>query len=160
MVAALPSFTGGPGRHGAVTGPTTARCTCVTRRISIGIFLAVLTFGAAGCGGSTAQPPAPTPAAVPSAVPVPTSAVAAVPPQSSWKMPNLVGSNLQEAQDAIQALTAFGVAVTTSHDVTGAGRQQVLDRNWQVCSQNIPPGATITTSTMIDFGAVKLSERC
>jgi hypothetical protein len=75
-------------------------------------------------------------------------------------MPNLVGSNLQEAQDAIQALTAFGVAVTTSHDATGAGRQQVLDRNWQVCSQNIPPGATIITSTMIDFGAVKLSERC
>jgi hypothetical protein len=34
----------------------------------------------------------------------------------------------------------------------------VLDRNWTVCSQNVPVGATINTS--IDFGAVKLDERC
>ncbi len=110
--------------------------------VPLGIFFAVLTLGAAGCGGPTAQQPAPTPA------------------QSSWTMPNLVGSNLQEAQNTIQRLTKFGIAVTTSHDATGAERQQVLDRNWRVCSQNIPPGATINTSTMIDFGAVKLSESC
>ncbi|MGQ0719141.1 MAG: PASTA domain-containing protein [Pseudonocardiales bacterium] len=75
-------------------------------------------------------------------------------------MPDLVGSNLQEAQDTIQRLTDFGITVTRSHDATGAGRQQVLDQNWRVCSQSIPPGATITSSTMIDFGAVKRSERC
>jgi beta-lactam-binding protein with PASTA domain len=75
-------------------------------------------------------------------------------------MPNLVGSNLQDAQNAIQSLTGFEIAVTTSHDQTGARRQQVLDRNWKVCSQNIPAGRTITTTSKIDFGAVKLEESC
>ncbi|MGH4007968.1 MAG: PASTA domain-containing protein [Pseudonocardiaceae bacterium] len=75
-------------------------------------------------------------------------------------MPDLVGLNLQEAQNTIQKLTDFGIAWTRSHDSTGAGRQQVWDQNWRVCSQNIPPGTTITTSTVIDFGTVKLSERC
>lgn len=123
------------------------------------IFLAVLIFGTAGCGGPPVAQPARTPASVAPAIPASTSA-APTPARSSWTMPNLVGSNLQEAQDTIQRLTDLGIAVTRSHDVTGAGRQQVLDRNWRVCSQNIPPGATIMTSTMIDFGAVKLSERC
>ncbi len=72
-------------------------------------------------------------------------------------MPNLVGSNLQEAQDAIQALTGDKVLFTESHDATGAGRHQILDRDWKVCSQNVRPGATITAATAIDFGAAKLS---
>lgn len=75
-------------------------------------------------------------------------------------MPDLVGSNLQSAQNQIQSLTDFAIFVTTSHDATGAGRQQILDMNWKVCSQNIPPGSTISSDTRIDFGAVKLEERC
>jgi hypothetical protein len=75
-------------------------------------------------------------------------------------MPNLVGSNLQSAQDRIQRLTDFAIFVTTSHDATGAGRHQIVDRNWKVCAQNIPPGATIDRETRIDFAAVKLDERC
>jgi hypothetical protein len=75
-------------------------------------------------------------------------------------MPDLVGSGLQEAQDSMQELTAFGIAITTSHDATGAGRMQVSDRNWKVCSQNVPPGATVTPNTPVDFGAVKLGEEC
>jgi beta-lactam-binding protein with PASTA domain len=75
-------------------------------------------------------------------------------------MPNLVGTNLQEAQDRIQTLTSNAIFVTTSHDETGAGRQQVLDRNWKVCSQNVKPGQKIIASTQIDFGAVKTTESC
>lgn len=75
-------------------------------------------------------------------------------------MPDLVGANLQEAQDAIQSLTGFGIAVTTSSDATGAGRQQVLDRNWKVCAQSVAPGATITPDSLIDFSAAKVDERC
>ena len=137
----------------------------MNRCIPPAIFLAVLTLGVAGCDAPPAQQPAPpTSASVAPTIPAPTSATApapaATPTRPSWTMPNLVGSNLQEAQDTIQRLTNFGIALTTSHDATGAGRQQVLDRKWRVCSQNISPGATITTSTRIDFGAVKLSERC
>jgi hypothetical protein len=60
----------------------------------------------------------------------------------------------------IQSLTAYGIALTYSHDTTGAGRHQALDRNWKVCDQNVKPGATITSSTRIDFGAVKVEESC
>lgn len=75
-------------------------------------------------------------------------------------MPDLVGSDLQSAQNQIQSLTDFAIPVTTSHDATGADRQQVLDANWKVCSQSIPPGRTIDSGTRIDFGTVKLEERC
>lgn len=75
-------------------------------------------------------------------------------------MPDLVGSDLQSAQNQIQSLTDFEIPVTTSHDATGADRQQVLDSNWKVCSQSIPPGRTIDSGTRIDFGTVKLEERC
>ncbi len=98
---------------------------------------------------SAAAPAPPTAAATPAA-----------PTASSWAMPNLVGKNLQDAQDTIQALTANGIFVTTSHDATGAGRQQVLDRNWKVCSQNIAAGRAITADSEIDFGAAKLGESC
>lgn len=75
-------------------------------------------------------------------------------------MPNLVGQNLQAAQDAVQALTGHAVVFTSSTDATGQGRAQVLDSNWKVCSQNIRPDDTITATTTIEFAAVKLDEQC
>lgn len=75
-------------------------------------------------------------------------------------MPDLVGRNLQDAQDAIQALTGNRILLTSSHDETGAGREQVLDRNWRVCDQNVAAGTMITIDTAIDFGVVKLTESC
>lgn len=128
--------------------------------------------------GSIAKPAAPTTtapsqaagaetpaAAVPTSLAAPTQSpvVAAAPPvaaATSWTMPNLVGHNLQDAQDAIQALTSDAIFVTKSHDVTGAGRHQILDRDWTVCSQNVKPGAKITAGTAIDFGAAKIGEHC
>ena len=131
--------------------------------------LAVLAT-ATGCGGSDAPDDAPVRTVVVTvtvqAPPVaPTGpAVDPAPPAaasvSSWTMPDLVGANLQDAQNAIQSLTDFEIAVTTSHDESGAGRQQVVDRNWKVCSQNVAPGEKITKSSRIDFGAVKLEESC
>lgn len=80
---------------------------------------------------------------------------------TSWTMPDLVGKNLQEAQDSIQALTDNQVFYTGSTDLTGAGREQVMDRNWQVCTSTPAPGETFTADTSIEFGVVKLdSESC
>jgi hypothetical protein len=81
-------------------------------------------------------------------------------PGGSWTMPQLVGRNLQDAQDAIQSLTHDTVYLTRSHDATGRNRHQVLDRDWKVCTQNVAPGASFTAATTIDFGAVKSSESC
>ncbi|MCG5432423.1 PASTA domain-containing protein [Mycobacterium sp. MYCO198283] len=76
-------------------------------------------------------------------------------------MPDLTGQNLQAAQDAIQALTGGAVFYSGSTDLTGQGRMQVADRNWQVCTSTPPPGATITSATSISFGVVRIdTESC
>lgn len=78
-----------------------------------------------------------------------------------WTMPNLIGQDLQGAQDAIQSLTGDQLWYTASKDLTGKGRNQVLDRSWQVCSSMPPPGSTITPSTQITFGVVRIdTETC
>lgn len=79
----------------------------------------------------------------------------------SWTMPNLIGMDLQGAQDAIQSLTRGEVWFSSSTDLTGKGRAQISDRNWQVCSSTPPPGAKFSASTDIDFGVVRIdSEEC
>lgn len=72
-------------------------------------------------------------------------------------MPDFVGMQLQEAQDTAQA---DGLFMLTSHDSTGAGRVQVLDRNWQVCTQDPAAGETVSTDVEVDFGTVKTDESC
>jgi hypothetical protein len=75
-------------------------------------------------------------------------------------MPDEVGKALQDAQDDIQRVSGNPLYVTHSTDASGRGRLQVLDSNWQVCSQNVAPGQQATDSTDISFAAVKLSESC
>jgi len=78
----------------------------------------------------------------------------------SWTMPDLIGTDLQGAQDAIQSVSNGEVFFSTSTDLTGQGRAQISDRNWTVCSSTPPAGAAFTTTTEIDFGVVKDSETC
>jgi hypothetical protein len=87
-------------------------------------------------------------------------ASAASPAAESWIMPNEIGKSLQIAQDDLQALTGNPMFVSTSEDLTGQGRQQIMDRNWQVCSSTPPPGAPFTLQTNVVFGVVRDSERC
>lgn len=143
------------------------RCRRAGHLLTAGAVLAVL---AAGCADQPVAPtpPPPPPRATPSfTVPPPVTVTAATPTvvvategPRHWTMPNLVGANLQEAQDAIQELTGFEIPITISHDATGAGREQLLDRNWKVCSQNIAAGEEINSASRIDFGAVRTDERC
>ena len=79
----------------------------------------------------------------------------------SWVMPDLIGQNLQDAQDAIQALTGNGVFFSGSTDLTGQGRNQVLDRNWQVCTSTPAPGEALSNGTSVEFGVVRIDgESC
>jgi hypothetical protein len=111
-------------------------------------------FALAGCQDAPSGA-APQPSVGPSAGAQPPAAAA-----QQWAMPNLVGTNLQAAQDQIQALTGGAVFFTSSHDATQRGRNQVVDANWTVCSQNVATGAPITSASRIDFGAVKVDESC
>jgi hypothetical protein len=78
----------------------------------------------------------------------------------SFAMPNEVGANLQEAQDDIQRASGDPLFVSHSRDATGADRFQVLDRDWKVCGQNVPPGQQVSAVGHIVFTVVKDYEDC
>jgi hypothetical protein len=77
-----------------------------------------------------------------------------------FTMPNEVGKGLQAAQDDIQSVSGNPLFFTDSTDASGAGRLQILDRDWKVCSQNVPTGQSVNQDSGISFAAVKLAETC
>lgn len=131
--------------------------------VSVGALVVVTTSGCGGTSPGDSETSTDTPTATgparPEQAPVEEAPVEEAPAER-WAMPDLVGSTLQDAQDQIQSLTGGAVFHTASHDLTGQGRSQVLDSNWKVCTQNVEAGAPLTTESEIDFGAVKLDERC
>ena len=94
------------------------------------------------------------------AVSPPAGAPQPEPTASAFTMPNEVGANLQKAQDDIQRTSGNPLFITRSEDATGAGRHQILDRNWKVCSQNVPTGTNVDQSVAIVLGVVQLTESC
>ncbi|WP_219507094.1 PASTA domain-containing protein [Nonomuraea ceibae] len=71
------------------------------------------------------------------------------------RLPDVVGMNLQAAQDHLQAT---GFYILNDKDATGQGRLQVLDRNWVVVRQTPAAGKRVPTSTLITLYAKKLGE--
>ena len=130
------------------------------RLVFVAAGLAVV-VSACGGGGESAAPSTVTVRETVTSVPVVPAAPAAPAPAQSWKMPDLRGKNLQDAQDAIQLLTNDQVFFSGSTDLTGQGRNQIMDRNWQVCTSTPAPGASFTAETSIDFGVVRIdTESC
>jgi hypothetical protein len=78
----------------------------------------------------------------------------------SFVMPNEAGANLQEAQDDVQRASGDPLFVSHSRDATGADRFQILDRDWQVCGQNVPAGQRVSAVAHIVFSVVKDYEDC
>jgi Protein of unknown function (DUF2510) len=77
----------------------------------------------------------------------------------SFVMPNEIGTDLQSAQDDIQRVSGDPVFFSHSHDLLG-DRFQILDRDWQVCTQNVAPGQRVSAIGHVDFGVVKAYESC
>ncbi|MEU5697283.1 DUF3761 domain-containing protein [Streptomyces aurantiacus] len=73
----------------------------------------------------------------------------------SVTLSDYVGMGLQEAQDAAQA---DGLYSLRSTDATGQGRQQLWDRNWEVCSQTPGAGETVSADEALTFDTVDVSE--
>jgi hypothetical protein len=84
----------------------------------------------------------------------PDSATDAAPETAT--LPDLVGQDLQAAQDEAQAA---GFPLLDDQDAGGQNRLQVFDRNWTVCSQDPGPG-THPTDTHVTLYAVKDDETC
>jgi hypothetical protein len=70
-------------------------------------------------------------------------------------MPDVVCKDLQTAQDTLQSAGLFNLHST---DGTGAGRAQILDRNWVVIGQSVPVGATPGLDASITLTVVKFGE--
>ena len=70
-------------------------------------------------------------------------------------VPNVVGKDLQLAQDTMQAAGLYNL---TSHDSTGQARLQVLDRNWVVTDQTPAAGSSVAADQLIDLGARKFTD--
>jgi hypothetical protein len=78
----------------------------------------------------------------------------------TFTMPNEVGKPLQDAQDDLQAISGDILYVSKSTDATGAGRLQILDSQWKVCSQNVAAGTTVGPRDLVRFAVVRLAENC
>lgn len=109
----------------------------------------------------TVQAPAETTTvAAPATTPKAAPKKAATKEADGFTMPDEVGKGLQEAQDDIQAASGDPLYFTSSTDASGDDRSQIIDSNWQVCSQNVPAGTRADADTDITFDAVKLDEDC
>jgi len=102
----------------------------------------------ASAEGSASEAPAPT------KTPKPPKAAQA---PEKFAMPALVGMNLQDAQDTLQAKGSY---LLTQTDATGMERFQVLDAAWKVCYQQPAAGTKTSLDRMVELGAVKLDESC
>ena len=70
-------------------------------------------------------------------------------------MPDVVGMNLQAAQNKLQAL---GFVDLDSYDATGQGRLQVIDSAWVVVEQTPPAGTSIPSGRYIRLGVKRPGE--
>lgn len=117
----------------------------------------------------TVEVPAPTPDVTTPPVstePVEDAPIEATPDSDDWeetahpetfKMPKLVGKNLQLAQDKLQSLGSW---VLDQEDASGLDRFQILDSNWKVCSQKPKAGKVVSVNTVVVLKSVKLDEKC
>lgn len=91
----------------------------------------------AACSSQTPPPPQAPP--VPAEAVIGQTVVPGSKAPSGNIVPDVVGKNHQEAQDALQAA---GFHKLDEEDATGRGRSLVLDRNWVVVEQK-PKGGTV-----------------
>jgi hypothetical protein len=150
------------------------RRTAIAAVVALGVVLTAC--GGSGAGPATTEqviattePPSPAPsptAADPSPTPVESSSKAkpqkssaspTAEPVEKFRMPDLVGENLQDAQDELQSLGSF---LMDQVDATGEDRWQLLDSNWYVCSQKPAAGKKVSLSAIVKLYVVKLEETC
>ena len=141
------------------------------RALTFATLAAAALVAVTGCASSEPEPPvtvtvtaeapdepdAVTPSAPEedaAAAPAPTAEPAEV---ETFVVPDVVGQNLQYAQDTLQALGSY---VMDQEDASGLDRFQIDDSNWQVCSQSPVAGTTIPIDDTVTLWSVKLGEAC
>jgi len=148
--------------YSAATAPpkTVAQSSATSSRPAITEATEAVTTVATAAPTSTTALPVTTTVVATTAPPAPAT-VPRPADEVDFTMPDFRGMDLQSAQNLLQT---SGIFFSTSHDLHGS-RSQIVDSNWQVCSQTPPVGTRIRGATAdyegkIDFGVVKLDERC
>ena len=132
-------------------------------RTAITALAAAAVLALTGCAAEDTDPAPDAPAAsqdnAPKQETTPTEDAPTAEPEPEAEtatLPDLVGKDLQAAQDEAQAA---GFYALDDQDASGQNRLQVLDRNWVVCSQE-PAAGTHPTDTPVILYAVKDGEAC
>lgn len=76
---------------------------------------------------------------------------------ATFVMPDLVGMNLQTAQDTLQSMGSY---LMDQEDASGLDRMQLVDSNWKVCVQFPDPGTEWAVDDVVTLSSVKLDENC
>ncbi|GAB6899686.1 PASTA domain-containing protein [Kineosporia succinea] len=77
--------------------------------------------------------------------------------QARFTMPDLVGRNLQDAQDVLQSRGSY---LLDQVDATSQNRFQLLDSEWRVCHQSPKAGQHVLKTELVRLEAVKTGENC
>jgi len=77
--------------------------------------------------------------------------------QARFTMPEVVGMNLQDAQDLLQSRGSY---LLDQADATSQDRFQLLDAQWQVCHQLPAAGSHVLKTRIVRLDVVKLDENC
>lgn len=145
------------------------RFTCVAAIVTGAAVLALTACGGGAAPAATVTQVAPTVTVAPpvtvTATPTPSPTVepeaaetqAAPAAPETFTMPKVVGENLQLAQDILQKQGSY---VLDQEDALGLDRIQVMDSNWQVCSQTPKAGKKVPVETVVLLASVKLTESC
>lgn len=72
-------------------------------------------------------------------------------------IPNVVGKNLHLARKTLKDL---GFQNIKSHDLTDKSRNQIISRDWKICSQKPSAKSHTKDDIKIDLGVVKTDESC
>lgn len=76
---------------------------------------------------------------------------------NTFVVPDLVGMNLQDAQDQLQELGSYAL---DQEDALGYDRVQILDSDWTVCRQSPEPGTTSSVDATVTLWSAKIGEDC
>lgn len=124
-------------------------------RTAITTLAAAALLALAGCAAEDSNPETPAPKASQDSS-AKQDTPAAEEKAETATLPDVVGQDLQAAQDAAQDA---GFYALDDQDASGQNRLQVLDRNWTVCRQE-PAAGTHPTDTSVVLYAVKDTETC
>jgi hypothetical protein len=160
LTALLIGFVGGVAAGGGASDSTTAATGSATPST---VTVTAEATQPAAVAPETVQVTAPASTSimtVTAPAPKPAPSHAAKPAANGFSMPSELGNGLQNAQDDVQAASGDPFYYTDSTDALGAHRFQILDDDWQVCTQTPAAGTMIDEGSNVSFGVVKLDESC